>query len=225
MRSLDVYHVLVNARSRPTLWARLRGLIGEAAPFLFSRPGLARALLGRHERTFIRDVKPGTTVKIIGKLRPVADQVSATFSGERCVYFRSEVWEVAQDPNGNTVNGLLVASDDCRDAIISDGTGEALVRLKLATVSAPQHEDAGFRAKGDEHVTASGYGPRGRQLTYSEAVVRDGATVAVLGTAAVEAAGATVQLAFPATLRGRLIVSSALEDWIDHAIADEQRPG
>ena len=212
-----VYHPLVSARSRPTLWARLRGLIGEAAPYLFSRQGLARALLGRHERTFIRDVKPGTTVKIIGKLRPVADQVSATFSGERCVYFRSEVWEMAQEPS------LLVASADCRDVIISDGTGEALVRMQLATVNAPQHQDAGFRAKADEYVTASGYDPRGRQLTYSEAVVRDGATVVVLGTAAVEAAGATVQLAFPATLSDRLIVSSALEEWIDHAIADEQQ--
>jgi hypothetical protein len=220
-----VYHPLVSARSRPTLWARLRGLLCVAAPFLFSKAGRARALLGRHDRTFIRDVEPGTTVKIIGKLRPLAEQVTATFSGERCVYSRSEARETVTAPNGHTISGLLAATEYCCDVIIADGTGEAVIRMKQATVNAPQQQYAGSRAWADAFVEASGYPPAGRQLSYSEAVVHDGATVAVLGTAAVEVAGAVVQRTFPAKPNAHLIVSSALEDWIDHALADEQQRG
>ena len=220
-------------KMRPSRWARLLGLIGEVLPFLFSKRGWVRTILARHGRTFIRDVRGGARVKIIGQARPVAEQVTAPFSGERCVYFRAEVWETIETSE-ETSSKLLAALDDCRDVIIADGTGEAHVRMKRAAVSVPQQQDNRFREKGEEYVRRLGYDPLSKRLTYSEGVVRDGATLAVLGTATVEVTrsgggepyrGTTVQPTFPATLDDRLIVSGAFEDWIDYAIADQRQSG
>lgn len=95
------------------------------------------SILARHGRTFIRDVRGGTTVKIIGQVLPVSEQVTAPFSGERCVYFRAEVWETIETSEG-TSSKLLASREDCRDVIIADGTGEARVRMKRAAVSVPR---------------------------------------------------------------------------------------
>lgn len=230
------YHALMSTpiqrrdpATGPTRWARLRGLIGEVAPFLFSKRAWVRTILARHGRTLIRDVREGATVKIIGQVRPVAEPVTAPFSGERCVYFRAEVWETIQTYEGTAIK-LLASRDDCRDVIINDGTGDAYVAMNLAAVSMPQQEDIRFRENGEEYVRGLGYDPLTRRLTYSEVVVRDGATVAVLGTATVEVTrsggaqpyrGTPVQPTFSATWDDRLIVSGALEDWIDYAIVGQ----
>jgi hypothetical protein len=110
-------------------------------------------------RTRLADAKHWQVVRVVGNLRLVSPPLRAPSSGRECAAFREQ-------RRGLSKTWWWINEVQARDFIIDDGSGRALVRIGRAIVLAAANE-----------VIAE----RGWRGTLVEAIIEDGATVAVVG--------------------------------------------
>ncbi len=152
---------------------------------------IRRALKGAQKKT-IAEVAQGEVAKIVGRVRPVTDLLTAPLSGRRCVYFEATVEEYrSSGKSGRWVE--IIRESEVSDFLVEDGTGRALVKTSM--MKALLHKDteltSGFLndASADLEAFLRRHGRESKgwvfnkSLRYKEGVFEPGETVSVLGQA------------------------------------------
>ncbi|MSP63557.1 MAG: hypothetical protein EXR72_25080 [Myxococcales bacterium] len=149
--------------------------------------GHAWRRLKRRRVTAIGDARPGSVVKVVGRLGLVGEAARAPFTGRVCVGYRA-VFVAERD------GGKASQVEEYGDLLVVDGEAKALVKMdgavavrillsraRTGTFDAPPPELAAFFAR---HGQGSSYARDGGQkLHWVEETLEEGDDVAVFGLA------------------------------------------
>jgi hypothetical protein len=146
-----------------------------------------RRTLRGTSKSSIAELPEGKPGRIVGRVAPGAT-IEAPLSGRRCVYFEVTVHE---DPGGDDAVRLFAHEAAGVPFVIEDGSGRALIdprHVRLALTIDRRTESGTFddaTAREEAFLRRRGTKSTGmvfnRTLTYREAVIEIGETVAVVG--------------------------------------------
>ncbi len=152
----------------------------------------ARRALKSARATNVADARPGSTVKLVGKLKLVGEPLVTPLGGVACAYYYVNAFQDAAA--GATVDKPFksLEVEKMSDFVIEDTTGDAFVHVTGAIVAVmrdTQLTDSSI----DYDVQEAFLEQHGREIQlgmrYTEGMLREGERVAVLGT--VEESGDT----------------------------------
>lgn len=162
--------------------AALAAFSAVAAVFIRA-PDKYRHMLRQMPAKRIADLGDGELGKAVGRARVVDQSLTAPLSGRRCIYYIAEVWDHSTQKHIiREARAVVFALEDDSGLALVDAMG-ARIELDVAksasdTFHDPTDAQRAFLARFDEPVHGWFFA---RSLQYSEAVIEDGKTIAVLG--------------------------------------------
>lgn len=163
---------------------------GAALAWYFSDAQKVRRQLRRAPVKSIGQVGDDELAKVVGRVRPLGESLSAPLTGRPCVYFVAIVQE--RQKRRNSSHWRTIAREErCVPFVLEDDTGRAIVEATAAraALDVDSHSTSGvlddptdaqraFLARHGQSATGLIFN---RRLRYREAVIEDGEIVAVLG--------------------------------------------
>lgn len=156
---------------------------------IFSETARIRRTFRAAPRVDIADAKPGTVVKIAGRIRPLGRPLRSALENRECVFFEATA-EAHRGKSGRWVE--LIRETDAVDFLIEDGSGRAIVRsagMRGLHVKYAERESGYLNdATPDLEAFLTRHGDRSpvrilsKTLRFKAGVFASGETVCVLGS-------------------------------------------